>query len=72
MQITEHTVSGRITMLEENISWCITGVYGPQTDPEKIVIMQEISDLKHHMDEQWLLLGDFNLIYWMEEKTIKE
>ena len=69
MQITEHTVSGRITMLEENISWCITGVYGPQTDPEKIVFMQEISDLKHHMDEQWLLLGDFNLIYRVEDKN---
>ena len=69
MQITEHTVSGRITMLEENISWRITGVYGPQTDPEKIVIMQEISDLKHHMDEQWLLLGDFNLIYRVEDKN---
>ena len=48
-------------MLEENISWCITGVYGPQSDPEKIAFMQEISDLKQHMDEQWLLLGDYSV-----------
>jgi exonuclease III len=41
----ENTVSARITMLEENISWCITGVYGPQTDPEKNCIYAR--DLRH-------------------------
>jgi exonuclease III len=65
----ENTVSARITMLEENISWCITGVYGPQTDPEKIAFMQEISDIKQHMEDRWLLLGDFNLIYRLEDKN---
>ena len=56
-------------MLEENVSWCITGVYGPQTDPVKIAFMQEISDLKQHMMDQWLMLGDFNLIYRVEDKN---
>jgi len=56
-------------MLEENVSWCITGVYGPQIDLEKIAFMQEISDLKQHMMDQWLMLGDFNLIYRVEDKN---
>lgn len=56
-------------MLEENTSWRITGVYGPQSDPDKIAFMQEISDIKQQMDEQWLMLGDFNLIYGMEDKN---
>ena len=68
-QVTAHSVSAKITMLEENVSWCITGVYGPQTDPVKIAFMQEISDLKQHMMDQWLMLGDFNLIYRVEDKN---
>jgi len=68
-QVTTHSVSAKITMLEENVSWCITGVYGPQTDTEKIAFMQEILDLKQHMMDQWLVLGDFNLIYRVEDKN---
>ena len=68
-QVTAHSVSAKITMLEENVSWCITGVYEPQTDPERIAFMQEISDLKQHMMDQWLMLGDFNLIYRVEDKN---
>lgn len=56
-------------MLEENVSWYITGVYGPQTDQDKIAFMQEITDLKQHMDGRWLILGDFNLIYRVEDKN---
>jgi len=56
-------------MLEENVSWCITGVYEPQTDPERIAFMQEISDLKQHMMDHWLMLGYFNLIYRVEDKN---
>jgi hypothetical protein len=67
--MTGHTVSAKITMLEENVSWCITGVYGPQTDPEKIEFMQEIADIKQHMEDRWILLGDFNLIYRVEDKN---
>jgi exonuclease III len=28
LRSTEHTISAKITMLQENTSWCITGVYG--------------------------------------------
>jgi hypothetical protein len=56
-------------MLEENITWCLTGVYGPQADQEKIAFLQEISDLRQHMRAAWLIIGDFNLIYRAEDKN---
>lgn len=47
----------------------MTGVYGPQTNSEKILFMQEISDLKQIMLPAWLILGDFNLIYRAQDKN---
>jgi hypothetical protein len=69
LQTTSHSVSAEITMLEENITWCLTGVYGPQADQEKIAFLQEISDLRQHMRAAWLIIGDFNLIYRAEDKN---
>jgi hypothetical protein len=50
-------------MLADNRKWSLTGVYGPQLDQEKVLFMQELTDLRQHMLLEWLLLGDFNLIY---------
>ena len=66
---TTNTISATVTMLAENVQWSITGVYGPQTDNEKILFMQEITDLKQQMLPEWLLLGDFNLIYRAQDKN---
>ena len=61
--VTANTISATVTMLAENVQWSIKGVYGPQADNEKILFVQEITDLKQQMLPAWLLLGDFNLIY---------
>jgi exonuclease III len=66
---TQNTISVQITMLEENLSWSLTGVYGPQADQDKINFLQEISNLKQHMEPAWLIIGDFNLIYRAEDKN---
>lgn len=57
---TTNTVSATLKMLSNNTEWSITGVYGPQSDNEKVLFMQEITDLKHQMLPVWLILGDFN------------
>ena len=44
--LTPNTVTATITMLAENTSWSITGVYGPQADIDKIAFMQEILNLR--------------------------
>jgi len=69
LQTTNHSVSAEITMLEENVTWCLTGVYGPQNDQEKIAFLQEITDLRQHIRTAWLIIGDFNLIYRAEDKN---
>jgi hypothetical protein len=56
-------------MLADNTEWSITGVYGPQSDSDKLLFMQEITDLKQHMLPAWLILGDFNLIYHAQDKN---
>jgi len=37
--LTAHTVSTTITMLAENKTWTITGVYGPQSDADKLLFL---------------------------------
>jgi hypothetical protein len=35
--LTMNTVSATITMLAKNKTWTLTGVYGPQSDEDKIL-----------------------------------
>jgi hypothetical protein len=66
---TQHTISATITMLAENVTWSIRGVYGLQTYPEKRNFLQEIRSLKQSMKLEWLIRGDFNLIYRAQDKN---
>lgn len=56
-------------MLADNREWSITGVYGPQSDNDKIQFMQEITNLRQNMLPAWLILEDFNLIYRAQDKN---
>lgn len=67
--LTANTISASLTMLSDNRVWSLTGVYGPQSDAEKLLFMEEIKNLKTHMLPAWLLLGDFNLIYRAQDKN---
>lgn len=60
--LTTNTVSTTVTMLAENKTWSMTGVYGPQSDADKILFLQEIVDVSNQTLSACLLLGDFNLI----------
>ena len=67
--LTANTVSTTLTMMADNKKWSLTGVYGPQSDNEKVLFMQEITGLKQLMLPAWLILGDFNLIYRAQDKN---
>ena len=67
--LTTNTVSATITMLAENKSWTITGVYGPQSDENKILFLQELVDLRAHSLPAWLLLVYVNLILSAQDKN---
>lgn len=65
---TTYSVSADVVMHAENKSWTITGVYGPQDNIEKEIFLNEFKDLKTRAKIEWLILGDFNLIYKAEDK----
>jgi exonuclease III len=56
-------------MRADNVTWTITGVYGPQDNQEKEIFLDEVKDLKTRGEKEWLILGDFNLIYKAEDKS---
>jgi exonuclease III len=56
-------------MRTDNKIWTITGVYGPQENNEKEIFLDEIKELKARGMKEWLILGDFNLIYKAEDKS---
>ncbi|KAG2563716.1 hypothetical protein PVAP13_8KG317614, partial [Panicum virgatum] len=66
---TEYNVSADITMRVGNISWTLTGVYGPQEDRDKLSFLDEIKGLRQIVQVEWLIVGDFNLIYKAEDKS---
>jgi hypothetical protein len=49
--------------VRRNLTWHITGVYGPQGELEKRMFLREIKGVRDMVSPLWLLLGDFNLIY---------
>ncbi|WVZ96688.1 hypothetical protein U9M48_042292 [Paspalum notatum var. saurae] len=66
---TTYTVSALVTMKSDNSNWWITGVYGPQSDSDKLLFLQELKDLANQQRERWLILGDFNLILQASDKN---
>ncbi|CAM0954217.1 unnamed protein product [Alopecurus aequalis] len=65
----DFSISGLVTDRSDGSSWTMTGVYGPQEDPDKILFLQELRLVKQFARPEWLLIGDFNLITKVEEKS---
>jgi endonuclease/exonuclease/phosphatase family metal-dependent hydrolase len=63
------SVTVTITRRGDNEAWSLTGVYGPQSDNDKILFIEEIRQLSQSVPERWLLFGDFNLIYRESDKS---
>jgi hypothetical protein len=47
----------------------VTGVYGTQGDFEKKMFIRELRGLKPVVGDNWLILGDYNLIYREQDKN---
>jgi hypothetical protein len=66
---TTHTISADLVMRVDNAICTVTGVYGPQENNDNEVFLDEIKDSKQRGQREWLILGDFNLIYKAEDKN---
>jgi exonuclease III len=69
IQVRRFTVIVNVKRRVDNEEWTLTGVYGPQLDSDKNQFVEEIRDIKPTTNERWLLLGDFNLIYRVADKS---
>jgi exonuclease III len=67
--IRQFSVTVRLTNNLHNETWSLSTVYGPQRESDKIMSMQEIKDIRQTVDDRWILMGDFNLIYCASDKS---
>jgi hypothetical protein len=54
---------------DAGVQWWLTCVYGPQGNQAKINFLQELRDIRSQCAGPWLIAGDFNLIYRIEDKN---
>jgi hypothetical protein len=47
----------------------ITNVYGPSREEEKRDFITELRSLAVQISHPWILLGDFNLIRWLVDRS---
>jgi hypothetical protein len=58
-----------VTDLKHNFNWMLTGVYGPQGELEKKMPLRDLNMMKQSAHPNWLVLGDFNMIYNDQDKN---
>jgi len=68
-EFREHTVSVCLASTQCLATWWLTVVYGPQGDRQKIEFLRELREVKAVTGDNWLVIGDFNLILHAEDKS---
>uniref|UniRef100_A0A453F113 Endonuclease/exonuclease/phosphatase domain-containing protein n=1 Tax=Aegilops tauschii subsp. strangulata TaxID=200361 RepID=A0A453F113_AEGTS len=53
----------------EGAEWWLTGVYGPQSSDAKVEFMQGLLDIRDLHAGPWTVVGDFNLLVNLEDKS---
>nr|XP_020147503.1 uncharacterized protein LOC109732728 [Aegilops tauschii subsp. strangulata] len=66
---TNNTVTALVKPVGAAGQWWITGVYGPQSDADKVEFLQELLDIRELHAGPWALVGDFHLIANPEDKS---
>ena len=69
ISIRRFSISATVTLIDSNISFLMTAVYGPTRDLLKPAFLRELRRCKPDEGSKWLLLGDFNLIYRARDKN---
>jgi hypothetical protein len=67
-RIDRHSISIQFCN-EHNRCWWVTCVYGPQSNSDKMLFLQELRDIRAACFGPWLIAGDFNLIYRASDKN---
>lgn len=67
-----HYTAGTLTALvkpAEGREWWLSGVYGPQSNQDKIDFMRELVEIRDLHAGPWVVAGDFNLLVNPEDKS---
>jgi len=67
--IRSYSLTARVTLIHTGATWWLTSVYGPQSDPEKLLFLDELREVRHAGLGTWMVWGDFNLIYQAADKN---
>jgi exonuclease III len=63
------SISAKVRQLSSGVVWSLSVVYGPARGEEKTAFLQELHELSLAYVGPWLITGDFNLIYRVEDKS---
>jgi hypothetical protein len=63
------TVTAKIEATASFSAWWLTTVYGPQLDNEKLQFLQELRNVRQLVSDNWLVVGDFNMILTAADKN---
>jgi exonuclease III len=69
VEVGVHTITAVISTSTASESWCLTAVYGPQGDNEKLQFLGELRWVSTTVLDKWLVIGDFNLILQAADKS---
>jgi hypothetical protein len=69
IHVRQFSVTVQIKRRIDNEEWTMTGVYRPELEGDKLLFIQELGDLRPTAHDRWVLLGDFNLICRMCDKS---
>jgi exonuclease III len=68
-KLTQNTITPIVHDVTTDKTWTLIGVYGPQGSLEKSMFLRELRWFRHQAKPQWLIMGDFNMIYQSQDKN---
>ncbi|CAL5070105.1 unnamed protein product [Urochloa decumbens] len=69
LHIGSYSVSVLIDVVQPQAHWCLTSVYGPQSDEDKVLFLNELRSIQIQAGTPWMIAGDFNLLLDAADKN---
>ena len=66
--VGNYSVSCKLRSVVNQSEWVFSGVYGPQTDRERLLMWYELAGISSWWDVLWCIGGDLNVVRFPTEK----
>lgn len=64
-----HHITAAVSSLAGDRRWWLTGIYGPQSDVEKLQFLADLQEERVNCAGPWVLGGNFNMIASADDKN---